>query len=101
MDAMDNGLELARGLSVQEVAVMACMSDGEFVYPAAMIAADAGVPVHVTKKIMKSFRQRGWAQHGHLRGEDSDHVLGSGTWLTDAGLQIQRHLPPSQNQRDY
>lgn len=80
------------GLSEAERLLIPHMSDGEFVYPIAYTAADAGVPVKEARVAFRQLRAAGLAQHGVLYNEDEWQPCGSGTWLTPLGLAVRALL---------
>jgi hypothetical protein len=81
--------KLARQLTVPEKRVLLELTDGEWVYPARQIAADAGIPIDITRKILRYFRRIGIAEHGFLMSEDY-RIAGSGTHLNRYGLDLQQ-----------
>jgi hypothetical protein len=87
---------IAAGLSDAQRAVLLRMSDGEFVYPVARTADEAGVPLAEARKVIRQFRADGLARYGVLYNEDEYTVCGSGTWLSGLGLAVRAHLQERQ-----
>ena len=83
---------IAASLSEAQRKVLMRMSDGEWVYPIARTAEEAGVPYAETRKIIRQFRNDGLAVYGPLYNEDECHPQGSGTWLSGTGLAVRAEL---------
>lgn len=73
----------------QERAVLLSLTDGGIVYPLAHVAADAGVPLSRTRKIVRSFRDKGLAEFGWLYNEDEGKLHGQGYWLSGRGVALK------------
>ncbi len=84
--------DIAKSLSEAQAAVLRSMTDGDMVYPMAMIADDAQVPVAETRRIIRQFHADGLADFGPLFGEDDGFVHGSGYWRSSLGYAVRSAL---------
>jgi len=84
--------ELADSLTDAQQEVLMLMSDGEMVYPASKIAAEAGFPLKETVKVLRHLRGIGVADRGPLWSDDDGLLRGSGTWLSPLGLEVRTIL---------
>lgn len=89
--------QIAAGLPDAKKAVILALSDGEYVFPIAVIASDAQVPIAETLKIMAQLRDEGLAKYGALWDADEHRPAGSGTWLTPLGLAVRNIVKDQPN----
>lgn len=88
----DNSQEIYHSLDMREIAVLKGINDGQRVDSIGQVAADAGLPKAVTRRIMRSFRERGLLSYGHLiKFKYQNQLGGSGYTLTPLGQKVQ-HL---------
>lgn len=85
---MKDYLRVAADLSEDERAVISRMTNGEWVYPMATIAADVCQPVRQVREIIRGFAADGLAELAPLMSEDGE-VRGRGYYLTRDGLGVQ------------
>lgn len=74
------------------------LTDGTYVMPLQYIADECDLPRSYVHRHVKYFYKRHWVKYATLYREDSNHVVGSGYFLTGLGLEIQfrirAQLPP-------